>query len=173
MALSLTLPSSDLKLPIWEFGSPRSKFAPFLKPLREHFITSWRGRCVSFFSEFEKKKTIFDQENIILKEDKKKRRKLKIKEAEKVAEFEKFLRNIIPEGVSGFLLFSFKQWFVFYLHSQIFLLPGRSRYQSLYIRRRNKKTRPNMVKIETTTFRVDFARVVENSTQIENFMVSL
>lgn len=30
-----------------------------------------------------------------------------------------------------------------------------------------------MVKIETTTFRVDFARVVENSTQIENFKVSL
>lgn len=126
---------------IWEFGSPRSKFAPFLKPLREHFITSWRGRCVSFFSEFEKKKTIFDQENIILKEDKKKRRKLKVKEAEKVAEFEKFLRNIIPEGVIDFLLFSFKQWFVFYLHFQIFLLPGRSRYQFLYIRRRNKKNK--------------------------------
>ena len=46
-------------------------------------------------SEFEKKKTIFDQENIILKEDKKRRRKLKVKEAEKVAEFEKFLRNTI------------------------------------------------------------------------------
>lgn len=40
-------------------------------------------------------------------------------------------------------------------------------------KKKEQKTRPNMVKIETKTFRVDFARVVENSTQIENFKVSL
>ena len=64
-------------------SAARVQNSRLFKLVQEHFITSWRESCVAFFSEFEKKKIIFDQK----KKSGKKRRKLEVKEAEKVAKF--------------------------------------------------------------------------------------
>ena len=42
-------------------SAARVQNSRLFKLLQEHFITSWRESCVAFFSEFEKKKIIFDQ----------------------------------------------------------------------------------------------------------------